>query len=121
MICSTCCSGPSGADDRRRLPPDHEQQHDLGRDGVHARFGVLKGHLFRSAGTYKTAKRHQRYRCAPSRLSFGPQGVPLHPAVLIFLKLKDIGSNVLPPYDGEFREVRWTWRKLRPTAIWRVG
>ncbi|MGL1138548.1 hypothetical protein ACSIJM_23920, partial [Vibrio parahaemolyticus] len=37
---------------------------------------------------------------------FGPQGILrcILPFT-IFLKLKDIGGNVLPPYDEEFREV----------------
>ena len=37
----------------------------------------------------------------------------------VFLKLKDIGGNVLPPYDEEFREVAMDTARPRPTAIWR--
>src|SRR5690606_14269110 len=55
--------------------------------------------LFRSKGSKITVRTVK----APG---FGPKGVLR--CVLpftVFLKLKDIGGNVLPPYDEEFREV----------------
>jgi hypothetical protein len=67
--------------------------------------GVLKDIYSESTGTaHKTAKNGLvRTVKAPG---FGPKGVLR--CVLpftVFLKLKDIGGNVLPPYDEEFREV----------------
>jgi hypothetical protein len=41
---------PAWADDRRRLQADEERQHDVGRDGVHARSRRAQGHLFREHG-----------------------------------------------------------------------
>ena len=101
MIFFTCCSEPFRADDRRRLPPDHERQHDLGCDGVHARSRGVEGHLLESTGTaHKTAKGTKVSVRTVKAPGFGPKGVLrcILPFT-IFLKLKDIGGNVLPPYD----------------------
>jgi hypothetical protein len=98
---------PAWADDRRRLPPDQERQHDVGRDGVHARSRRPQGHLFREHGHGAQDRQgHQGIGAHGQGAGFGPKGVLR--CVLpftVFLKLKDIGGNVLPPYDEEFREV----------------
>ena len=68
----------------------------------------------------KTAKA-PRYRCARSAPGFGPKGRCAASCRSDLSQApKDIGGNVLPPYDEEFRKVQMdVRRKLRPTAIWR--
>lgn len=69
--------------------------------------GVLKDIYSESTGTaHKTAKGSKISVRTVKAPGFGPKGVLR--CVLpftVFLKLKDIGGNVLPPYDEEFREV----------------
>lgn len=69
--------------------------------------GVLKDIYSESMGTaHKTAKGSKVSVRTVKAPGFGPKGVLR--CVLpftVFLKLKDIGGNVLPPYDEEFREV----------------
>ena len=69
--------------------------------------GVLKDIYPESMGTaHKTAKGSKVSARTVKAPGFGPKGVLR--CVLpftVFLKLKDIGGNVLPPYDEEFREV----------------
>ncbi|EIF29965.1 DNA/RNA helicase, superfamily II, SNF2 family [Burkholderia sp. Ch1-1] len=69
--------------------------------------GVLKDIYSESKGTaHKTAKGSKVSVRTVKAPGFGPKGVLR--CVLpftVFLKLKDIGGNVLPPYDEEFREV----------------
>ncbi|WP_458103744.1 helicase-related protein [Burkholderia cepacia] len=69
--------------------------------------GVLKDIYSESAGTaHKTAKGTRVSVRTVKAPGFGPKGVLR--CVLpftVFLKLKDIGGNVLPPYDEAFREV----------------
>ncbi|HBM67073.1 MAG TPA: DEAD/DEAH box helicase [Pseudomonas sp.] len=69
--------------------------------------GVLKDIYSESMGTaHKTAKGSKVTVRTVKAPGFGPKGVLrcILPFT-IFLKLKDIGGNVLPPYDEEFREV----------------
>lgn len=69
--------------------------------------GVLKDIYSETAGTaHKTARGTKVSVRTVKAPGFGPKGVLR--CVLpftVFLKLKDIGGNVLPPYDEEFREV----------------
>ena len=69
--------------------------------------GVLKDIYSESTGTaHKTAKGNKISVRTVKAPGFGPKGVLR--CVLpftVFLKLKDIGGNVLSPYDEEFREV----------------
>jgi SNF2 family DNA or RNA helicase len=69
--------------------------------------GVLKDIYSESKGSaHKTAKGSKITVRTVKAPGFGPKGVLR--CVLpftVFLKLKDIGGNVLPPYDEEFREV----------------
>lgn len=69
--------------------------------------GVLKDIYSQSNGpAHKTAKGSKVSVRTVKAPGFGPKGVLR--CVLpftVFLKLKDIGGNVLPPYDEEFREV----------------
>ncbi|MCD9007456.1 DEAD/DEAH box helicase [Luteimonas sp. XNQY3] len=69
--------------------------------------GVLKDIYSESKGTaHKTAKGSKISVRTVKAPGFGPKGVLR--CVLpftVFLKLRDIGGNVLPPYDEEFREV----------------
>ncbi|SDC41191.1 Helicase conserved C-terminal domain-containing protein [Paracidovorax valerianellae] len=69
--------------------------------------GVLKDIYSESTGTsHKTAKGSKVSVRTVKAPGFGPKGVLR--CVLpftVFLKLKDIGGDVLPPYDEEFREV----------------
>ncbi|KPX53176.1 Conserved plasmid related protein [Pseudomonas amygdali pv. hibisci] len=70
--------------------------------------GVLKDIYSESAGTaHKTARGTKVSVRTVKAPGFGPKGVLrcILPFT-IFLKLKDIGGNVLPPYDEEFREVQ---------------
>jgi superfamily II DNA or RNA helicase len=71
--------------------------------------GVLKDiHTSREedAGAHKTARGKKVTVRTTKAPGFGPQGILrcILPFT-IFLKLKDIGGNVLPPYVEEFREV----------------
>ncbi|EKM4240790.1 SWF/SNF helicase family protein, partial [Pseudomonas aeruginosa] len=69
--------------------------------------GVLKDIYSESTGTaHKTAKGTKVSVRTVKAPGFGPKGVLrcILPFT-IFLKLKDIGGNILPPYDEEFREV----------------
>ena len=67
---------PAGANDRRRLPPDQERQHDLGRDGVHARSRCLEGHLFREHRHGAQDGQGQQGLGAHGQApGFGPKGV----------------------------------------------
>ncbi|MCE4509531.1 DEAD/DEAH box helicase, partial [Xanthomonas hortorum] len=69
--------------------------------------GVLKDIYSESTGTaHKTAKGSKVSVRTVKAPGFGPKGVLrcILPFT-VFLKLKDIGGNVLPPYDEEFREV----------------
>ncbi|KVT58075.1 helicase-related protein [Burkholderia ubonensis] len=69
--------------------------------------GVLKDIYSESSGSsHKTAKGSKITVRTVKAPGFGPKGVLR--CVLpftVFLKLKDIGGNVLPPYDEEFRDV----------------
>src|SRR3546814_6766290 len=59
-----------------------------------------------NGSAHKTAKGSKITVRTVKAPGFGPKGVLR--CVLpftVFLKLKDIGGNVLPPYDEEFREV----------------
>ena len=69
--------------------------------------GVLKDIYSESKATaHKTAKGSKVSVRTVKAPGFGPKGVLrcILPFT-VFLKLKDIGGNVLPPYDEEFREV----------------
>ncbi len=69
--------------------------------------GVLKDIYSESTGVaHKTAKGNKVSVRTVKAPGFGPKGVLrcILPFT-IFLKLKDIGGNVLPPYDEEFREI----------------
>ncbi|MCC4589642.1 DEAD/DEAH box helicase [Xanthomonas campestris pv. cannae] len=69
--------------------------------------GVLKDIYSESAGTaHKTAKGNKVSVRTVKAPGFGPKGV-LRCVVpfTVFLKLRDIGSDALPPYDEELREV----------------
>ena len=93
------------ADDRRRLPADEERQHDSAAMAFMRDHGV-SGHLFRSTGTGQDGQGRKVSVRTVKAPGFGPKGVLR--CVLpftVFLKLKDIGGNVLPPFDEEFREV----------------
>lgn len=72
--------------------------------------GVLKDIYSESTGSsHKTAKGSKITVRTVKAPGFGPKGVLR--CVLpftVFLKLKDIGGNVLPPYDEEFRDVVMT-------------
>ena len=72
--------------------------------------GVLKDIYSESSGpSHKTAKGSKITVRTVKAPGFGPKGVLR--CVLpftVFLKLKDIGGNVLPPYDEEFRDVAMT-------------
>ncbi|WP_132126965.1 helicase-related protein [Acidomonas methanolica] len=69
--------------------------------------GVLKDIYSESTGTaHKTARGSKVTVRTVKAPGFGPKGVMR--CVLpftVFLKLKDIGGNVLPPYNEEFREI----------------
>ena len=69
--------------------------------------GVLKDIYSESTGSsHKTAKGSKITVRTVKAPGFGPKGVLR--CVLpftVFLKLKDIGGNVLPPYDEEFRDI----------------
>ncbi|GKT17376.1 DEAD/DEAH box helicase [Acidovorax sp. SUPP2522] len=69
--------------------------------------GVLKDIYSESTGTsHKTARGSKVSVRTVKAPGFGPKGILR--CVLpftVFLKLRDIGGNVLPPYDEEFREV----------------
>ena len=69
--------------------------------------GVLKDIYSESSGSsHKTARGSKVTVRTVKAPGFGPKGVLR--CVLpftVFLKLKDIGGNVLPPYNEEFREV----------------
>jgi hypothetical protein len=69
--------------------------------------GVLKDIYSESTGAaHKTAKGTKVSVRTVKAPGFGPKGVLrcILPFT-VFLKLRDIGGNVLPPYDEEFREV----------------
>lgn len=72
--------------------------------------GILKDIYSESTGTaHKTAKGTKISVRTVKAPGFGPKGVLR--CVLpftVFLKLKDIGGNILPPYDEEFRKVPMT-------------
>ncbi|MBF3494900.1 DEAD/DEAH box helicase [Burkholderia pseudomallei] len=72
--------------------------------------GVLKDIYSESTGSsHKTAKGSKITVRTVKAPGFGPKGVLR--CVLpftVFLKLKDIGGNVLPPYDEEFRDIAMT-------------
>ncbi|MFC4160732.1 helicase-related protein [Chitinimonas lacunae] len=72
--------------------------------------GVLKDIYSETKGTaHKTARGTKVSVRTVKAPGFGPNGVLR--CVLpftVFLKLRDIGGNVLPPYDEEFREVAMT-------------
>ena len=83
--------------------------------------GVLKDIYSESTGTAQDGQGHQGIGAHGQGAGLRSQGVLR--CVLpftVFLKLKDIGGNV-PALDEEFAKSRWTRRKPRPTAIWRVG
>lgn len=72
--------------------------------------GILKDIYSESTGSsHKTAKGSKITVRTVKAPGFGPKGVLR--CVLpftVFLKLKDIGGNVLPPYEEEFRDVAMT-------------
>ncbi|EBL8291880.1 DEAD/DEAH box helicase [Salmonella enterica] len=71
--------------------------------------GVLKEVLSESTDAHKTAKGKKTSIRVSKAPGFGPKGVLrcLLPYT-VFLKLKDLGSGILPPYQEEFREVEMT-------------
>lgn len=70
--------------------------------------GVIKDiYTEHSSASHKTARGKKLTVRSSKAPGFGPKGI--HRYVLpytVFLKLKDIGGNVLPAYDEEFREAR---------------
>lgn len=71
--------------------------------------GVLKEILSENTDAHKTAKGKKTSVRVSKAPGFGPKGVLrcLLPYT-VFLKLKDLGHGVLPPYQEEFREVEMT-------------
>jgi hypothetical protein len=72
--------------------------------------GVLKDIYSESTGeAHKTAKGSKVSVRTVKAPGFGPKGVLrcILPFT-VFLKLRDLGGNVLPPYDEEFREIAMT-------------
>lgn len=71
--------------------------------------GVLKEILSENSDAHKTAKGKKTAVRVSKAPGFGPKGVLrcLLPYT-VFLKLKDLGSGILPPYQEEFREVEMT-------------
>lgn len=71
--------------------------------------GVLKEILSENTQTHKTARGKKTSVRVSKAPGFGPKGVLrcLLPYT-VFLKLKDLGSGILPPYQEEFREVAMT-------------
>ena len=68
--------------------------------------GVLKDIMSETTSNHKTARGQKRTVRTVKAPGFGPKGI--HRYVLpytIFLKLKDIGGDVLPPYEEIFREI----------------
>ena len=69
--------------------------------------GVLKDvYSERESGSHKTARGTKTSVRTVKAPGFGPEGIMrcVLP-ITVFLKLRDIGGNVLPPYHEEFREV----------------
>lgn len=72
--------------------------------------GVLKDiYSTREGAAHKTARGHKTAARTVKAPGFGPEGISrcVLP-ITLFLKLRDIGGNVLPPYSEEFREVNMT-------------
>lgn len=68
--------------------------------------GVLKDIMTESATNHKTARGKKVTIRTVKAPGFGPKGIQRYVLpYTVFLKLKDIGGNVLPPYEEEFREV----------------
>lgn len=69
--------------------------------------GVLKDiYTERDGDSHKTAKGKKLSVRTVKAPGFGPKGIMRYVLPFtVFLKLKDIGGNVLPPYDEEFIEV----------------
>ena len=69
--------------------------------------GVLKDIFSEKDGSaHKTARGTKITVRTVKAPGFGPQGIlRCVLPITVFLKLRDIGGNVLPPYDEEFREV----------------
>jgi len=69
--------------------------------------GVLKDiYSERDSSSHKTARGTKVTVRTVKAPGFGPKGIlRCVLPVTVFLKLKDIGGNVLPPYDEEFREI----------------
>lgn len=68
--------------------------------------GILKDIMSESTTSHKTARGKKQTTRTVKAPGFGPKGI--HRYVLpytVFLKLKDIGGNVLPAYTEEFRPI----------------
>jgi hypothetical protein len=72
--------------------------------------GVLKDiYSEREEGSHKTARGKKVSVRTVKAPGFGPEGIlRCVLPITLFLKLRDLGGNVLPPYREEFREVRMT-------------
>ena len=72
--------------------------------------GVLKDIYKESESTsHRTAKGRQIQHRTVKGPGFGPKGIMRYVLpITVFLKLKDIGGNVLPPYEEHFIEVPMT-------------
>jgi hypothetical protein len=72
--------------------------------------GVLKDVYKETAsGSHRTARGKNIVRRTSKGPGFGPKGIMRYVLPLtVFLKLKDIGGNVLPPYREHFTEVAMT-------------
>ena len=72
--------------------------------------GVLKDIYKESSGpSHRTAKGKQMTVRTSKAPGFGPVGIMRYVLpVTVFLKLRDIGQKVLPPYEEQFIEVRMT-------------
>lgn len=85
------------------------QRHSLGAASVAfmREHGVLKDiYSEREGAGHKTAKGRKTSVRPVKAPGFGPKGILRYVLPFtVFLKLKDIGGDVLPPYDEEFVEV----------------
>lgn len=93
--------------DRGRLSAQRARKHGAGGDVFMRDHGVLKDiYTERDGSSHKTAKGKKLSVRTVKAPGFGPKGI--HRFVLpftVFLKLKDIGGNVLPGYREEFIDV----------------
>ena len=87
--------------------------------------GVLKKRFrttSKEGGDFRTSKGKRGTMHISKAPGFGPLGITQYLLpITVFVKLRDIGGQALPPYAEYFVNVGWPTNKMPNTCCWKVN